>query len=138
MAVMTPRELRAGHEERGESIADIFGDFPGGTIFGIAQAALAGKSLLLARNVVRHAREGLAFDNNASGRQLRQRICAVDAVIVDVGTPGVDIDDNLQLRCGELYVEAVASIAATSTARIAPTTLALPAAPGKGCSAYIG
>src|SRR6476661_271779 len=107
MAVMTPRELRAGHEERGESIADIFGDFPGGTIFGIAQAALAGKSLLLARNVVRHAREGLAFDNNASGRQLRQRICAVDAVIVDVGTRGVDIDDNLQLRCGELYVEAV-------------------------------
>src|SRR5262249_13875697 len=54
-----------------------------------------------------HAREGLAFDNNASGRELRQRIGAVDAVVVDVRTRGGDVNDNLQLSCGKLYIKSV-------------------------------
>src|SRR5262245_16469694 len=107
MAVMTPRNLRARHEERGESRADIFCDFLGGPIFGITQAAFAGKSLLLTRNVVRDAREGLAFNNNSSGCELRQRIGAVDSVVIDVGTGSVDVNDNLQLSRGELYVKSV-------------------------------
>ncbi len=108
MAVMTPREIMCRpRRTRRVAIADIFGDFLGGTVFGITQTAFAGKSLLLTWNVVGHACEGLSFDNDTSGREFGQRICAVDAVVIDVGTGGVDVDDHLQLSCGEFHVQAV-------------------------------
>ena len=56
--------LGSRDEIRSEPRADIFGDHFGGAVLGVAQTALAGEALLLARNVVGHAREGLTFNDN--------------------------------------------------------------------------
>ena len=77
---------------------DIVRDFLGGTVFGVAQAALAREALLLTRDIVRYPCEGLTCDNNLSGREFGQSIGAVDAVVVDVRSRRIDVDDDLQLR----------------------------------------
>src|SRR5262245_8134997 len=85
--------LRAGCEMRGQPVPDIFSDFLGGAILCIAQPALAGKPLLLAGNVVGHTGESHAFDNWLSCCNFGQGIGRIDAVIVDVGSRCVDVDD---------------------------------------------
>ena len=70
------------HEIRRQPRADIFRDHLGGAVLGVAQAAVAGEALLLAGNVVGHAREGLPGDDCLAGGDIGQRVGGVDAVVL--------------------------------------------------------
>jgi hypothetical protein len=105
MAVMAPQQIsRTRYEIRRKPRLYIVRDFLGGTVFGVAQAALAREALLLTRDIVRYPCEGLTADNNLSSRKLGQGIRAVDAVVVDVRPRRIDVDDDLQLRSRQLDV----------------------------------
>ena len=108
LAVMAPQQIsRTRYEIRRKPRLDIVGDFLGGTVFGVAQPALAREALLLTRDIVRYPCEGLTCDNDSSGREFGQGIRAVDAVVVDVRPCRIDVDDDLQLRCRQLNVQAM-------------------------------
>ena len=51
----------------------------------VAQPALTSKALLLARNVVRHARKGLTGDDDLAGGDLGKGVGGVDPKVLDVG-----------------------------------------------------
>src|SRR5581483_5898360 len=91
----------------GQPVADVFGNFLGRAVLCVAQAALAGEALLLAGNIVRDARKGLALRHRFYGRELGQGIDGVDAIIIDVGPCSVDIYNDLELRCVQSHVEAM-------------------------------
>ena len=75
-------QLRPRDEIRRQARADVVRDHLGGAVLGVAQAAVAGEALLLAGNVVGHAREGLPADDRLAGRDLGQRVGGVDAVVL--------------------------------------------------------
>ena len=61
--------------------SDLFGDDLASAVLGVAQAALAGEALLLAGNVVGHAREGRGrCTTGLAGGDVDQRVGRVDAV----------------------------------------------------------
>src|SRR5450830_55325 len=99
--------LRPRHEIRRQAGADVVRDHLGGAVLGVAQAAVAGEALLLAGNVVGHARESLPGDDRLAGRDVLQRIGGVDAVVLDVRAGGGDVDDHLRVAGGEPDVEFV-------------------------------
>src|SRR4029077_6059800 len=107
MAVMAPQQIsRTRYEIRRKPRLDIVRNFLGGTVFGVAQAALARETLLLTRDIVRYPCEGLTCDNNLSGREFGQGIRAVDAVAVDVRPRRIDVDDYSKPRTRQLNAQA--------------------------------
>src|SRR5450759_3096882 len=76
--------LRPRHEIRRQAGADVVRDHLGGAVFGVAQTTVAGEALLLAGNIVGHARESLTGDELLAGGDVGQRIAGVDAVVLDV------------------------------------------------------
>ena len=92
---------------RGQPVPDVFGNFLSSAILCIAKPALAGESLLLAGNIVGHAGEGLTLGHRLAGCNFGQGIDGVDAVIVNVGSRCIDVDDNLELCCAQAYVQSI-------------------------------
>src|SRR6266478_496757 len=87
---------RPSNEIGRESRPDIVGDHLRRAELSIPQSAQTGESLLLARDVVRHAGEGLAAHHIFASPDFGQCVSGVDAVILHIWARGVHVDDD---RC---------------------------------------
>src|ERR1700722_324492 len=97
----------AGDEERGEPRLDVVGDLLRRAILGVAQPAVAGEALGLARNVVAHPREGLGAEHRRAGLDLQERAARVEGVILGIRTAAGNVDGQRLARSIDLDVEAI-------------------------------
>src|SRR6202163_1665488 len=88
------RRSGSGDEIRGETRLDVDGDQLGGAVLAVAQPARPRKPLRLARNIIGHARKRIAGEDGRAGLQLHQAVIDREAVILDIGTAAVDVDDD--------------------------------------------
>src|SRR3977135_3287804 len=81
-------DLRTGDEERRQPGLDIFRDFPGGAILGVAEGAGAGETLDGAGDVIGHAGERGAGHDRFVRSDFDQIVLRIDAVVLAGGQRG--------------------------------------------------
>src|SRR5271170_2535411 len=106
----------ARDEERRQPRPDIVRNLLRGAILGVAQAAGAGEALGLARNVVAHARKGLAAEDGFAGLDVLQRVIGVEGIIFGVRPAAVDVDDDRKIARCQVDIEAISRLRSRAAA----------------------